>query len=319
LIPNTSHTNFKKGLSLLLHMLQKPPGSAYRCLVDMIPVLTGVETTLASKQIADTSTRQQFLDVYQALINNLPRLASLDMHLTRRIQVLSQARDLATKASSHAIALKQFSRAVELLESGRAVFWAQHLRLRTTFDSLDHDTAKELCDISRRLEVTASPNIPPNLNSNLARARIERSMAERRHLSARFDELVKQVQSLPGMGNFLRNLDYKALSLATSRGPIAILQTSWLCVIPSPHEIPQIAYLPEATDEWVRNSVRVLRDSAHRSRMRLGILVSSQREATNHGADYDILAAMWMRIVKPLLDIIGWPVSHSFLLTETCN
>jgi hypothetical protein len=117
------------------------------------------------------------------------------------------------------------------------VFWSQHLRLRTSFESLDYDIAKELRDISRRLEVTESPNIPQDIDSNLARARIERIMRERRHLSARFDEIVDQVRLQPDGSNFLRNLDYNALSIAATHGPVAIYQTSWLCIISSPHNI----------------------------------------------------------------------------------
>jgi hypothetical protein len=139
LIPNTPYTNCENALSLLWNIMQNPPGSTYRCVVDMVSVLRSVEINVAPERIAVDCTRKQCLNVYQALINILPRLASLDMALTRRINVLSPVRDLATTASSHAIALKQFGRAIELLESGRAVFWFQHLRLRTSFESLDYD------------------------------------------------------------------------------------------------------------------------------------------------------------------------------------
>jgi hypothetical protein len=319
LIPDTPFNNCGKALSSILNVLRNPHGSTYRCVVDIIPVLKSVETNIAPKWMADDPIRMQCLGVYRALIDILPRLASLDLDSACRIQVLSQARDLATTASSHAITLKQLDHAVELLESGRAVFWAQHLRLRTSFDSLDCDIGKELRDISRRLEVTANPTFPSDLDSNLARARIERIMAERRHLGTRFDALVKQVQSQPGMSNFLRNLDYQALSPAATRGPVVILQTSWLCVIPSPYQTPQIAFLPEATDQWIRNSFQVLRESARTNRTRLNIKVSSLRQAAHCGADYGILTEIWTRIVKPLLDILGWPVSRFFLLAETSD
>jgi tetratricopeptide (TPR) repeat protein len=321
LIPNTPYTNYEKGLFQLLHMLQNSPGSAYRCVVDMVPVLRSVESNFASKWIAEASTRKYCLDVYEALINILPRLVSLDMDLARRIQVLSQARDLATKASSHSIALKKFGRAVELLESGRALFWAQHLRLRTSFDSLDHDTAKELRDISRRLEITASPNLPLDLDSNLARARIERIMADRRRLSSRFNELVDHVRSQPGMDQFMSNMDYMALSSAAVRGPIVILQLSWMCVITTPHADPKIIPLHEVTNAWLQGVANILHLVISRSRSRLDERGARKQPLDDHNGtrsseEYTVLAEIWRRIVQPLLNLLGWKVSSGLLHQE---
>jgi tetratricopeptide (TPR) repeat protein len=314
LIPDTPYTNFEKALHSLLHMLGNSPGSSYRCIVDLIPVLSSIENRLSSEWSEDNPSRTQCLDVYQALIHILPRLASLDMDLARRIQVLSQARDISTKASSHAIILRQSSRAIELLEAGRAVFWAQHCRLRGSFDSLDHDTAKELREINRLLEVTTSTDIALDLDSNLARARIERIMAERRRLSARFDEIVIQVRSQPGMDRFLRNLDYKTLSLAAIGGPVVVLQLSWMCVITAPHADPQIIPLHEITNGWIQGAANTLGLAVNRSRSRLDKRRARKQppdqEATRSSEEYTVLAEIWRCIVQPILDILRWKVGH---------
>jgi tetratricopeptide (TPR) repeat protein len=315
LIPDTPQTNFKGALSSLSRMLRSSPGSAYRSVVDVIPVLRSVETRLPSEWTANSLERQQCLDVYQALINLLPRLASVDLNLPRRIQVLSQARDLATKASSHAIILKQFGRSVELLESGRAVFWAQHLRLRTSFDSLHHDVAKELCDISRRLEATANSKISLSLDSNIPRGRMESLMNDRRRLSARFDQLVNEVRMQPGMERFLRNLDYKDLSSAATHGPVVILQPSCMCVITTPYVDPHIIPLHGVTDEWLQGAVNTLHLTTRKSRNRLDERGARRRlvnEVHAHHSDgYEVLADIWRRIVQPLLDFLGWEVSQA--------
>jgi tetratricopeptide (TPR) repeat protein len=313
LIPDTPYTDPKNAFSSILHMLRDSPGSVYRTVVDMIPVLRSVETNLASKWIVDNDPRRQCLDVYQALIDILPRLASLDLDLSLRIQVLSHTRDLATMASANAVTLQQFSRAVELLESGRAVFWAQHLRLRTSFDSLDDHTAKELRDISRRLELTATSMFPPDLDSNLAQARIERIMADRRRLNARFDDLIDQVRLQPGMNNFLRNLDYTALSSAASHGPVVILQHSWMCVITVPYTDPHVVPLHQVTSEWLQGAASTLRLAASKSRNRLDDRGAKTRlvdGATYRTSDeYETLADIWRRIMQPLLGFLGWEVS----------
>jgi hypothetical protein len=246
-ITGTPYTNTERAFSSLAHMLGNSPGSAYRCIVDVVPVLKRVESDIAPKWMTDDPARKELLNVYQALIGTFPRLVSLDMDLAHRIQFLSRACNLATIAASHAITLKQLRWAIELLESGRAVFWAQHLRLRMSFDGLDSQVAKELRDISRRLEVTVSPNIPHDLDSNLARARMERITTERRRLSIRFGEIVSQVRSQAGMDQFMRNLDFTSLSLAATRGPVVIFQPSWMCVITEPHTDPHIIPLHDIT------------------------------------------------------------------------
>jgi hypothetical protein len=207
---------------------------------------------------------------------------------------------------------------MELLESGRAVFWAQHLRLRMSFESLDHDTAKELCDISRRLEATASPIIPLDLDNNLARARIERIMNERRRLSARFDELVTQVRSQPGMDQFMRNLDYMTLSSAAIRGPVVILQLSWMCVITAPYADLKIIPLHEVSNEWLQVTAKTLRLAVHRTRSRLDERGARKQlldqGGTQSSDEYAILGEIWRRIVQPMLEFLGWKVSLELIL-----
>jgi hypothetical protein len=200
LISHTPYTDCKKAFLILIQTLKHIQGNVYQSAVDVIRVLENVENYLSPEWYGGDPSRKQgldvyrqCLDVYQTLISLLPRLASLDMGLVPRLQVLAQARDLATRAYSHAIGLSQFERAIELLEAGRAVFWAQTLRLRTSFDSVNGEIARELRDISRRLEAAADFNIPPDLNNSSRRARVDTVMAERRHLTTRFDDLVNQV------------------------------------------------------------------------------------------------------------------------------
>jgi hypothetical protein len=299
-----------------MHALQQIHGNVYRCVADMIPVLNNLETELVPTWNGNNIARKPLLDVYQTLIDLLPRLASLDMSLTRRIQVLTQARNLATRASSHAISLLQFDRAVELLESGRAVFWAQHLRLRTSIDSFNNKATVELRDISRRLEIPVGSNIPPDLDNNLAQGRIERDMAERRRLSACFYKLVHQVRSQPGMNQFLLNLDYKTLSSASSRGPLVIFLESWMCIITKPQTHPKMIRIREFSYQWLQEAAQTLRMSARRSRTRLDSSRGARKrlmdELQSHASEeYKVLAELWRRIAQPLIAGLGWNVSQS--------
>jgi hypothetical protein len=317
LIPHSPYTDFENAFSMLVHKLRHARSNVYRCVLGLIPLLENVEANLASNLRETSTAHKQCLDVYQILIDLLPRMASLDMDLPSRIQVLVQARDLATRAFMHAAKLMQFDHAIELLEAGRAVFWAQHLRLRSSFDSIDDDTAKELREISGRLESSAGSNIPPDLDDNLSRARMERVMNERRQYSIKFDQLVDQVRSQPGMDGFLRNLGYKALSLAAKHGPVVVLQASWMCVIAAPHTSPKAVPIHGMSNEWLHRASQASRQSVHANYTRLDSrgarkrLVGDTKKYVSE--EYNVLEELWLRIAQPLLSLLGWTVSYKLI------
>ena len=95
---------------------------------------------------ADASGHQSALEAYQAAIELLPRLAMLGLDVLSRQQALASGSDgLARDAAACAIRSYQYGKAVELLEAGRAVFWSQALRLRTSVSDL-HDVAPALAE-----------------------------------------------------------------------------------------------------------------------------------------------------------------------------
>jgi hypothetical protein len=314
LIPNTPYTNCEKAFSILISALQSLRVRVYECLSDLIPVLEIVEKHHA-RQVRDgqLSAQSCILEIYRAVIDTFPRLASWDTDHAHWVNIMTTARDIASKAASHAIILGQPSLALELLEAGRAVFWTQHLRLPASFDTLGLATAKELRTIARFLESATGSEIPLDLEDNLARVRLEQVMARRRHLSQRFDQLVLEVRTRPGMGDFLRSLDYQRISSAARRGPVAVVQESWIIVIPAPGSPPCVVPVHALTREWILSAIQTIRHSAHMARTCIEqravrvVPVRSQIDTMNYG----ILEKLWTQIAQPLLEVLGWTVSST--------
>jgi tetratricopeptide (TPR) repeat protein len=313
LLPNTSSSDYNGAMALLLHTLRGLTGNPYQAVTSIIAVLAEVEKRWVPLWSPTDPARGRLLDVYRAVIDLLPRLASLDSDPSHRVQVLGQTRDMAGRAASQAIALEDFTSAVELLEAGRAVFWTQLLRTRTSFDGLDPDVAAELRDTARRLENMTGTSVPLDLDDHAARDRMERMFNERRRLSKQFDELVQTVQTQPGMGGFLRNADYDQLSHAARRGPVVVLHSSWMTVIASPGAAPRVLALTKLNDQWMSEAMRVMRSAAKRGRMRIdsrGMRKRPAEESISPDADIQaVFAELWRQVAQPLLEFLKWPVS----------
>lgn len=90
----------------------------------------------SSKFDGDSDLRLALLGVYTQTIDLLPRVAYFGLDIASRLRVWSNSDKLAADGAAHALNLHQPQVAIELLEQGRAVFWLQHLRLRTAFHAL---------------------------------------------------------------------------------------------------------------------------------------------------------------------------------------
>jgi hypothetical protein len=200
--------------------------------------------------------------------------------------------------------------ALELVEAGRAVFWKQLLRMRTPFNAIEPRIAHELRAIAERVEELNAPAIP--LDS-------DQKLAERLQLSTRFYRLVAHVRAQPGMDYFLIGItDGYPVSHAARRGPVVVLHGAAMSIITEPDASPRVIQIPQLTDDWVCNALRVLRQTTQRSRkrsadrgMRKVPLIRSERAKLD--ADiHEVLSVLWLRLAVPLLQIMQWPVrSHS--------
>ncbi|EAU86168.2 mucin-like protein 1 [Coprinopsis cinerea okayama7 len=95
------------------------------------------------------------LDAYRHGISSLPVLASLDLTLEQRQNVLVYAKDLSKDAVQCAIEQNELDTALVFLSTARSVFWSQALQFRGSLDRLNAvhpDLASELRTVTRQLQ-----------------------------------------------------------------------------------------------------------------------------------------------------------------------
>ncbi|WP_436533376.1 CHAT domain-containing protein [Actinoplanes sp. HUAS TT8] len=181
----------------------------------------GVRLAAAERRAAvlvETSGPEAALTAYIIGIDLLPLLAWRGIGQRDQQQRLRSHASLARDAAACAIAAGRPGLAVELLEQGRGVSWAQLLGTRTDLSALESDHAElagELSDCRRILESA--------------------QVTTARHQAARrFDELVGQVRDLAPTAElahpeeFLRPPAVSRLLPPDDTGPVVLLNVSTL-------------------------------------------------------------------------------------------
>lgn len=264
------------------------------------------------EEIVEANYDNGLLDAYRLTISLLPRVAFFGLNLQSRLRVLAKAGELPSAAAVRAVQMGHVETALEILEEGRAVFWAQFLRLRTQFDDLPEGISQQLKGVSEQLQHWAIRGTQDfSVNDHAAKARLEADAARMRLLSDEFEMLISTARCHPGHERFLMPRNFSSLAGATDGAPIVIFlasQNRCLAIILRGHGLA-----PSAVDlgqiSWAE----------------LGRLAVSTRQANLYGRDVltnramqvrstndsnQNLRALWERVMQPIFNALGWQVSE---------
>lgn len=169
-------------------------------------------------ELADYAS--DLLRAYQKVIALLPQVAFFGLNIESRLRSLEKSDVLAVRGASLAVSLEKPCLAVELLEQGRAVFWTQHLRLRSDLDHIPPSLAEELQKVSSMLD-QGSLLTGGTIGGDVVQQ--EERVVKQRRLGERFQQLVLQVRAQPGLGRFLLPPAFQALAVAATHSPLVIL------------------------------------------------------------------------------------------------
>ncbi|RSM73153.1 hypothetical protein DMB66_03745 [Actinoplanes sp. ATCC 53533] len=165
-------------------------------------------------------------DAFAVAVGLLPLLAWRGLGRAEREARLASTAGLASLATAWAIEAGRLETAVELLEQGRAVLWAQTLQTRTDLTAL-HQIQPELADelgaLRARLDSYAQRAAlialqPPDSREQVA-------AASRRDAEA-WDDAVRRVRSTEGFGTFLAPTPFRELRPAAANGPVVLVNVS---------------------------------------------------------------------------------------------
>jgi hypothetical protein len=148
------------------------------------------------------------LDLYAQGIGLLPRAANFALDHSTRLQAVTGLDGIARDAAARSVLLGRESQALELLEEGRGVFWAQALHLRTSaFENVPQGDCQELQRLLRLLE--HSGRRVKLLKQNAAQR--ERDLEKRRQLNEEAEALIFKIRGYTGLDRFLLPLLSKIL------------------------------------------------------------------------------------------------------------
>ena len=234
---------------------------------------------------------------------------------TRQEQITLWA-GLAADAAACAVMDGCPDRAVELLEQGRSVLWAQALNLRSDLTRLaakDRKLAERLDGIRKVLDgpvpAEALSLQEPAAGSTGAtrRARqMEDAVELRRRKAREWDEVLAEVRLMDGFERFLAATPYPELATAAVDGPVVIVNASHhgchALIVEADSELPRVIDLPHLSlDAAVNRAVAMVEALAgtgdpHRA--------FPQRERSRRTV-LDVLDWLWNVAAEPVLSALG--------------
>ena len=219
---------------------------------------------------------------------------------------------LAADAAASAVLADHPDSAVELLEQGRSLLWAQALMLRSDLSRLAAAApglAQRLDSIRMFLASPVHQALPagPGSADDAGLARRQREATEARKRKAReWDELIVQVHALDGFEHFLSITPYPDLAPAADGGPVVIVNASGhgchALIAEAGVSHPQVINLPLVS----------LSTAADRANTMTGALQAAtdttrslrQREQDRRTV-LDVLDWLWEAIAEPVLSALG--------------
>jgi hypothetical protein len=183
----------------------------------------------------DAGTVASAAEGFASAVALLPLTAWHGLPRASREEHLAKWSGLASDAAACTIRAGHPERAVELLEAGRSVLWAQILNLRADLTDLaerEPDLAARLDRIRTQLDTplptTATHGIPASVGDPVdhLHATQNRAVEDRMRLAREFDDLLHQVRALDGFERFLAPIPMNQLRSAAGGGLVAVVNTS---------------------------------------------------------------------------------------------
>ena len=215
--------------------------------------------------------------------------------------------EMSLDYASYQVDLHQLKEAIVTLETGRALLWSEMRHFHTSTDQLlqaDPQLGQKFAAVNRDLE-ELTKSIPPSHRLNMEDGVVDdlkaadsfgRLLMKQRRLLKERNNLISQIQALPGFENFLASPSFDALRSAASSGPVIIINHSeWRSDIlillhnTSPILIP--------TPDYFYSRTTALKDKLLDSRHKYGL-------DSNH---YDktlasVLSDLYHLVGKPVID-----------------
>ncbi|KZV62715.1 TPR-like protein [Peniophora sp. CONT] len=255
------------------------------------------------------STADLLLSAHARIIAILPEIIWIGHDISRRYKESSQVGELVSAAVSVAIAVVAFTRAMEWLEDGRALVWAQLLSLRIPLDELQR-SHPELADAFRSVQQQLQISAHSAFSSESVTGLTVNVAADRhRGLAIEHDKILNKIRSCHGFEDFMRPKTFAYLtpsSEVTSSRIVFINVDKSRCdaLLLAPGGeitlVPLSSLTMERAEELRTRWTLHLKEHMVRARGSLDSLCTLQ----DTNPLQDILERMWTCIVGPVLNAL---------------
>ncbi|PPR03815.1 hypothetical protein CVT26_000991 [Gymnopilus dilepis] len=286
--------------------------------------MLGARNWAALLKRSSSTSPAQLLEAHERIIQLLTLITGFENTLKQRQELLIQSSQLSTAAAAAALSVNSPVKALEFLEQGRCIVWAQLNQLRTPLDDLrmqDPVKAERLSAISRQLEAAGSRLDPRHSGVVLSmEAKISLQNEAHNHvkLAKERDALLSEVRNIPGFENFLKPRSYKDLmSKLPLEGCVVILNADTercdAIALMAGHEEPMHIPLKKFTYTRAKRLAEGLRRYLFSRRLRSRysdseIEVEARAIAPARlGARinvHELLATLWNDLVQPILQAL---------------
>jgi tetratricopeptide (TPR) repeat protein len=322
--PGTHIYDFRAGIHHLREGLRGGTSSPRHSLRFVIDALRSVENAAQLlSEYTDTSEPSptdpssidrddMILELYIMAIRLLPRAAGLELDDEDRLRELSAAEPVSRDGAARAIQAGRLAEAVEMLEEGRGVFWSQALRLRAT--NLDGLSAQDAQELSRLFRALGAEN---GHDESMTAVHRERRAEERRRLSDAAEALIADVRSRPDMGRFLLPPAFNTLMQSLPETGFVIMLVASelgyhaLVISRCQTRTQSIVLVPPKGGSFSKAFCTALpRDASLETDLSLSrpLGISGRRNRTPPQAFEEVLAQLWILVVKPVIDVLDLKV-----------
>ncbi|KAG1807266.1 CHAT domain-containing protein [Suillus subaureus] len=188
--------------------------------ISHLPSRTDLTAAKSWAAAAEETNHDSALLAYQIALKFLDQHVTLLSSSSRHFDAVRTATaSLAVDAFSCSVRHGALITAVELVEQGRAVFWTQLARFRTTVDELStvRNTGAALAEEFKQLSF--------RLRSAFDQSTEDQS-PQIRQLTMKWDDMVSRIRMLPDFSRFLLPPLFSDLQKAAEEGPVIIVNAS---------------------------------------------------------------------------------------------
>ena len=241
----------------------------------------------AAEKFYDPTTLLAYETALRLLVQHLAALPALPHHLGL---LKSLSSFLAVDAFSACLRNQSPTKAVELLEHGRAIFWSQLTRFRSPLDSVikSGSQGKVLAD-----EFTHLTSLIRNTLNSPGADQHDRVC----RLNLELQKVVSKIRELPGLSRFLLPPFFSDLQRAAVDGPVIIMNASqYGCDVLIVFAAGDPVHIPLAV---TKKDVQRLSSNLHTLR---GLAIQRRMDLTTGFRSF--LRELWDRVVSRIVDVL---------------